>query len=282
MRNPLVSLFTAIGIAFAASGAVGFPLDYYVAPLRLTISPQGARVIDVRLNYHGTVNDGALLTPTRLDTLTIGASAFMYPNPFYTRSASVAVTDPAQDPIEGIVIPRRSSDNNLLALSNDTGRFARDANGTLAGTMPLRGAARLCLFASCDAEPIANVSVPLSVVGGGGTAFATAAIDLTVVGAPWTTETVAVGTMTAMGFADENGFPRQGFKLVTPIAISTSLESAPVIGWLGSLEMFVLIPEPATIALLGAGIAGLAAYGRSTQQKYSRSEADSIASREIG
>jgi hypothetical protein len=83
-----------------------------------------------------------------------------------------------------------------LTASNGAGSFG---GGPLGGVMPLAGIAKLCLAAPCTQPPPANLNVPLDVVGVGGSIAAGGALNVTVVGAPWTTATVAVGTVTRMG-----------------------------------------------------------------------------------
>jgi hypothetical protein len=87
--------------------------------------------------------------------------------------------------------------------------------------MPILGVAKVCVFGTCSAA-LANLSVPLSVVGVGGVATV---------------------------------------RLVTPIFISTSMASAAVIPAFGFLTLHS-VPEPGTILLVGAGIVGLVAFGR--------------------
>jgi hypothetical protein len=158
------------------------------------------------------------------------------------------VTDPGAAPIKGIA----------ASLVNDAGSFS-NAGEHFGGTMKVDGFSKVCLFGPCSAA-VANISVPLNVVGIGGSAVVTAAVNLTVLGAPWTTGTVAIGTVTRMGdFASGPGGP--DFQLVTPIFVSTNIGASAVVPTFSTLHLH-LVPEPGTIALLGAGIAGLVAIGR--------------------
>ena len=189
----------------------------------------------------------------------IHLNSFALPaSPFATAGLIVPVTDPSASPIAGIAV---TAHNGSGAFAGGTG------TGTLGGSMPIFGVAKVCLFATCGAA-VANLSVPLSVVGVGGVATAIGAVNLTVVGAPWTTGTAAAATLSAMGFAHgpaslTSSTARNSgtVRLVTPIFISTSMASAAVIPSFGFLTLH-FVPEPGTILLVGTGIVGLVAFGR--------------------
>lgn len=161
-------------------------------------------------------------------------------------------TDPAAYPINGF----------QLTVGNAAGNFTGSG-----GLMPLYGVAKICLFAPCAAA-VANVSVPLSVVGTSMSVAVAGAINLTIAGAPWTTGTVAIGTVTAMG--SRHG-PASGtsstaaasgqLQFVTPIHISTNIGSSAIIPAFATLTLH-FVPEPTTMLLLGGGLSLLAAVGR--------------------
>jgi len=171
------------------------------------------------------------------------------------------ITDPAAAPIRGF----------QLTAANEVGAFAETAMGTLAGVMPLVGVAKICLFEPCAAA-IANLSVPLSVVGSGGVAYVDGAVQLTVTGAPWTTGTVTpvptFSSFTAMGYrngpaaaASSTGQASAAIQLVTPIIFRTNvgLFATPA----AAVLTLHFVPEPVTLTLLGGGLAALAIAGRS-------------------
>ena len=159
------------------------------------------------------------------------------------------ITDPAASPLLGI----------QLTAANASGAFAGGA-----GIMPVLGVAHVCLFAPCTAPPPANVTVPLSVVGIGGTTTITGLVNVTVIGAPWTTGTAAVfGTITMMGGTTGGGAAGGGqVTLVTPVILWTNTVAGvfPVPSFATLTLNFV--PEPGTLLLVGSGIAVLAALGR--------------------
>jgi hypothetical protein len=172
-----------------------------------------------------------------------------------------------------------------LTASNLAGSFD-DGGGALAGAMALAGSFRFCIQQTCDAPPVANLVVPLSVVGTPASATAVGGFNMTVIGAPWTTGTAAIGTITRMGFArgpaslaSSTAQASGVVQLVTPIFISTNIGAFDIVPGFATLTLH-FVPEPATFALLAAGIAGLAWRGtRSDRQTGSSSTSSSIDAR---
>jgi hypothetical protein len=169
----------------------------------------------------------------------------------------VPVTDPAAFPIQGIQV----------TAMNGAGDFDLDG-GTLTGTMAIGGVTRVCLFAPCSTPPPANVNVPLTVVGQGGTTTVSALVNLTVVGAPWTSGTGTVGTITQMGFAhgplsNTSSTAQDGgvVRLVTPVFVSTNIGASAVLPVFGILTLTFGAPEPGQLALGSGAIAALIAMG---------------------
>jgi len=173
---------------------------------------------------------------------------------FATSGLVVPITTPTAAPIGGFVVTAR----------NGAGSFERSRGGV----MPILGSVKVCLFGSCDSA-VANLTVPLSVVGVGGVATVEGLGNVTVVGAPWTTGTASVGTATAVGYArgpngetSSTARPSGEIQLVTPIRIYTNLSSAT-----GAITAFAVlnlhfVPEPTTLVLLGAGLVATAVFGR--------------------
>lgn len=208
----------------------------------IAISGSGFAIVE------GRPND-----PDHLATMRIEAS------PFNATGVIVPVTDPAALPIGGA----------MATAHNGAGSF-QGSNGSFGGVMPIQGVTKVCLFGTCGSSPAANLSVPISIVGKGGTAYVTGVVNVTVQGAPWTTATAFVGSTTAMGFAHG---PASGttstlnqsgvLRLVTPIFISTNIGAMAVVPAFAFLTLH-FVPEPGTALLLGLGIAGLVAGGRRT------------------
>lgn len=182
---------------------------------------------------------------------------------FSTAALTTSVTDPGQFPIRGLQV----------TLANGAGAFAETGMGELHGVMPLLGTAKVCLFAACESA-VANLSVPLTVIGAGGLVVATGPVAVTVAGAPWTSGTATVQipfvtTFTRMGFAHgpasltgSTAAPGGSLSLVTPIYVSTNIaaDNSIVVGFVTLTMHFV--PEPSTLALGAGGLLLLVAAGR--------------------
>ena len=172
----------------------------------------------------------------------------------------VPVTDPMALPIVGVI----------ATIANDVPDFNRAPSGKIGGLMPLMGVNKVCLFGpSCSAAG-ANLAVPISVVGKGGFATAMGQVNVTVVGAPWTQGTAAIGTITMMGNAanpTQMGTTMVGFtndiQLVTPVFVSTNIPASAVVPVWGLLNFTIksAAPEPGTIAAFGAAFISLVAVG---------------------
>jgi len=187
-----------------------------------------------------------------VNSLHLPASAFQI-NGFV-----LPVTDPGAAPIKGLQV----------TAANNGGTFSNVPSGTLAGVMGIDGAVKVCLFGPCSAA-VANLAVPLNVAGVGGSANVTGAVNLTVIGAPWTTGTVSIGTITAMGGgapASSTGMASGTISLVTPVFVSTNIAPSAVVPTFAFINLH-FVPEPGTLVLLGAGIAGLLSYGRTRSGK---------------
>lgn len=193
---------------------------------------------------------------------------------FQTAGLEVPVTDPTAFPIVGI----------LATVSNAPANFARGAvnAGKLGGSMPLNGINKVCLYGSGGCSyASANISVPVNVVGQGGAAFVSetasgmaAPVAVTVLGAPWTTQTVAIGSITRMATGNTVMSQNAGatvtnnIQLVTPIFVSTNIPASAVVPAFGTLELtLTTTPEPGTIAAVGAAIAALVSVGMSRRKK---------------
>jgi hypothetical protein len=160
-------------------------------------------------------------------------SAVEFPkDAFVTSDHLIPVTDDGQFPIAGIKVD----------LANDTGTFG-GGEGSFGGPMPLRGVTKVCLFGTCSVA-VANLSLPMSVVGHDATAVASGAINLTVSGAPWTTGTVQLQPISGNPAESIAGSRQTGvLNLVTPVFISTNIASASVVNAWARLLMQFSPPE---------------------------------------
>jgi len=242
MRRLLwILALTALGLGGVEASAGTLPFS---GSLGIALLANGFPVNTIGVSGTGL----ATVDGVHIDTLSLPAS------PFSAAGITVPNTSMA-GPLSGL----------QLTVHNDAGAFA---GGPLNGPMALHGAMRLCFFAVCNAtfNP-GNITVPLDVVGAGGTLTVASLVDVTVSGAPWTAGTAAVGSLTAMGFqhgpaslTSSTGQSSGALRLVTPIYLSTSQEGIPYAAF-GILDVH-FIPEPGTLLLLGCGIAGLVLFGR--------------------
>jgi hypothetical protein len=153
---------------------------------------------------------------------------------FAANAAIVPVTDPAVFPIAGL----------QLTVSQDPGVLA---GGPLGGAIPLGGFLKVCLFARCGTGVIANIEIPLSVVGDGGVVVhppAPGPVNVTVIGAPWTTGTAVVGAATAQGsamgpasLASSTAQLGGTLNAVTPIFVSTDIPPMPLLPTFARMQM---------------------------------------------
>jgi hypothetical protein len=176
-----------------------------------------------------------------------------------TMSFIIPVTDPGAAPIKGV----------QATVENDPADFGVTTMGGFGGTMPLIGFNKVCLFSTCTSA-VSNIEVPVDVVGIGGTTFVSAAVNLTVIGAPWTTMTVAIGTITQMGSRGPTPTNMTGerISLVTPTFVSTNIGASAVVPVFGIFTFDIVgSPEPTTVAAIGASIAALVSVGLSRRRK---------------
>jgi hypothetical protein len=248
-RLRFLGLLTACAIALGATQARAETLPFTgTLSLTFTFLPappvQGSGV--------ATVGDSG---GSHLISFGLPASAFSI------AGAVAPVTDPAAAPIKGL----------QLSVHNDVGAFS---GGPLGGIMPLSGLMRVCALRACsNTVSVANLSVPLSVVGVGGYVTVpppsgTATVRVTVQGAPWTAGVAAVGTITKQGFehgpasATSSAAQASGaVRLVTPIFIAADYPGFNYLPSFATLDIH-FVPEPSTLLLLGGGIAGLVMLGR--------------------
>jgi hypothetical protein len=170
------------------------------------------------------------------------------------------VTDPAAAPIKGV----------QATIANGAADFHANG-GNFGGNMPLVGQNKVCLFGPCT-NAVANIAVPVNVVGIGGVTTVAAAVNLTVVGAPWTDMTAQIGTITHMGSLGPNtttpmGDIRNSVSLVTPIFVSTNIAPSAVVPVFGIFSFRITTPEPTTIAALGASIVALTSVGMKRRKR---------------
>jgi hypothetical protein len=90
------------------------------------------------------------------------------------------------------------------------------------------------------------------------------ATNLSVIGAPWTTQTAAIGSITLMGGVSplsNTAIASGSVTLVTPVVVQTSIAAFATLPVFGVLTLH-FVPEPGTLVLLAAGFSGCALIGR--------------------
>jgi hypothetical protein len=176
-------------------------------------------------------------------------------SPWATTGAVADIDDPGVFPLEGL----------MVTAHNEAGTLTGVGGAGFGGVMPLYGAAKVCLYGDCGAtNNISNLSIPLAVVGKGGFIGVVGAINVTTVGAPWTTGTAAVGTLTATGGVaplSNTGATSGTITLVSPFYVLSGIGAFSLVPGMATLTLH-FVPEPGTLALLGAGVAALVLTGR--------------------
>lgn len=169
-RTALVAPALAL-LAGGTAGAAALPVE---VALELGVAFNGSTVLPGQetvataagvAQLNGSAPPSGPLTQLALPADLVAATGF-----------TSVVTDPLRLPELG----RR------LTVGHGAGAFAAGPGG-FGGVMALDGLLRLCLFAACGSGPPGNLSIPLSVLGVGGTALHGGALNVTVTGGPWTT-----------------------------------------------------------------------------------------------
>jgi hypothetical protein len=201
----------------------------------------------------GTLPSASFTGVGTTGTATSNLSATIDPGSTIVGTFSTPVTDPSAVPITKI---------QVILTGNGAGAFA----GTpLTGSASFTGVANVKGFGG-----LTLLGVPLN-VGSGATVFAGAyGINITAISGTWTSGQAYVSgvpgvpTVTATGF---NGLSPNGggtIALIAPITILSNLSGSTNFPAFATLVLTYLpsVPEPGTLLLLGAGIAGLSAMGR--------------------
>jgi hypothetical protein len=246
-------LLAAVAAVFGFAGTAGAVQVLYRGEVRLQIATLDPLVLPAAAAVQVTVNGAGAATG-------LLSSLAMPTSPFAVTGFVLPVTDTGAFPIAGV----QATGHN--AAGNFSGTPAPSGSGNFGGQMSLVGASKVCLYGACGSSTnISNLTVPLSVVGQGGVVTVVGAVNLTVLGAPWTTGTAAIGTITQMGGVspiDATLNPKRDITFVTPVFISTNIGAFAVV------PAFAFIaPEPGAIVAFGSAIAVLTAIGVARSKK---------------
>ncbi len=154
--------------------------------------------------------------------------------------------------ITGLVVTASNGAGSFAVPGPSDAGFANIAGGGFGGTMAINGVVQL--------KGALAINLPISVIGAGG---GLSAGGITVEGAKWTTGVANVTTNGAGAHyqitGTNNGLVGGQLTLVTPAHVNAAgLTRLPVF----STMTLQIVPEPGTMLLLGAGLAGLAAISR--------------------
>jgi len=266
------------------------------------IVKSGAAIVGINKFPAGILGTGSVgvTSPTSAPTSPSIACVPGVPNPPAKKGCGlgggflVPITDPAAAPIKGLQLTQNNASGNF-AIGTPTSMQPQPVTPGphLRGPMALIGVNKVCLFKACTSNPSANITVPVSVNGIGGTVTATGAVAVTVRGAAWTTGQQLIfprTAMTAMGANVPPGNPTgmgmgmttmgatsmasifvkggtskttmggTHVQLVTPIFISTNIPASAVVPAFAILQ-FVASPEPGIAAGCVAAIGALLLIG---------------------
>jgi hypothetical protein len=241
MRKLFIGLFAGLGLLVSGAPiATAGPLTSINLVLGLGALPPAV------FSASGLTGAGSATGTGAGATWTVAAGAV----PTGVTTATIPLT--AAAPISQI---------QIVISNNASGAFAGSSGGTMAvvGAANVKGFGGFTLLGIPLSVGVTAVSVPPTAYGIAVTAFANA----------WTTKstTVALTTPTSQGATTAmatgaNGLVNGGGTVVLVSALNVLTNIA------GQLPAFVtltlnFVPEPGTLLLLGAGVAGLLAIGRS-------------------
>jgi hypothetical protein len=271
-------LVAAMGIAVAGTASAA---TFDAANSSLTIRRSGLPPVGAAGNPGGAVSSsGPVVTEFASPTKAFGP-------------VNIDLADSLFTGVPQIVDLRLSGLDKPAGTGNAVLTAAGGPGGGFGGIAPLSGNSTICVF-SCAFG--IQVQVPLTVVGAGGVLFSTAlGAPLTVanLASGWTTgaavisgintelvsfggntcapvtcpvTTLANGTgigvyatqVTLSGTNNLNGTGAGSITLVTPVLTNSVAGALPLF----AIQTLVFTPEPGTLLLLGAGVAGLAVVGR--------------------
>lgn len=261
-------------------------------------SPVGASVVEIwtetTVAFTALGRTEAAATATGLATLNTSSSSSAHLStltlPTLSYSGAVPVTDPLGAPFTSVIYSFRQRPGLLGGggIGNISGAIGSTAGGLTPATLPMTGLVTFCIISGQLAPCVPQLNLPLGEttvsgfagfgVGGILTLGGTGTVRISIVGAPYTVETVSVVDRTSNGAFDvftARGFAHGPLSLTQSTAQTSGVLQIVTAGRIpsflgetsdhssGSISQTLIhvVPEPGRVLLFATGAVGLVLLG---------------------